>query len=475
MKHSLGLFILAALGLSASMTSAADQSSAALLQQGREVAIAADCSACHTAPGGRSFAGGYKIASPMGDIISSNITPSKTAGIGNYTEEDFARAVRKGVLPDGTHLYPAMPYTSYKGMTDRDIAALYAYIMQQVPAVDEPATAVTQLSFPFNIRAMMAGWNLMYARGSWQPPKGLTEQQARGAYLVDVLAHCGACHTPRGVMMNEDNSAYLTGGTVGGWSAPDITNDPLHGIGHWSDADLVSYLREGLAEGKGSAAGPMGEAVEHSFSKMPLDDLQAMVAYLRTVQYKGTAAAQSSPAMQSGKQARAGDITRYEPGFDYTAKNLADYQGVTSGAQLYSSACASCHGENGQGVKGAFPSLTSNATVNASDPSNLIMVIYDGINRHDSRGYTVMPGFKRDLDDQQIAALASYVTQRFGHPDVSVTSEQVAVTRSGGPTPWLVSNIYFLVVGGGVAALLIIAVLARFWRRKKQHKQEKIA
>ena len=210
-----------------SLSAMASQDNAALIKQGEYVARAADCGACHRTveQGGALFSGGYAIDSPMGRIISSNITPSKTHGIGDYTEQQLADALRKGINAKGQHLYPAMPYTAYQGMSDADIHALYVYLQHGVKPVDK-AVPATELAFPFNVRALMFGWNLLFLDASSATlPTDADEPLKRGQYLVDTLGHCGACHTPRNAFMAEDSSRYLAGAALGGWVAPNITSD----------------------------------------------------------------------------------------------------------------------------------------------------------------------------------------------------------------------------------------------------------
>jgi mono/diheme cytochrome c family protein len=252
-------------------------------EQGRRLAVAGDCMACHTVPDSdKPFAGGYAINSPFGAIFSTNITPSKQAGIGLYTEQEFAEAVRKGIRRDGGHLYPAMPYTSYVHMTDSDVSALYAYFMHSVEPVDVPAPK-TALAFPFNLRFSMIGWNLLFLDNPTTLRAPLaTPQIQRGEYLTNTLEHCGACHTPRNPLMAEITSKALSGGMVGPWFAPNITSDPISGIGGWTDAELIGYLRTGHATGKAQAGGGMAEAVQNSLQFLPDGDLAAIVAYLKS-------------------------------------------------------------------------------------------------------------------------------------------------------------------------------------------------
>ncbi len=229
------------------------QGDATLIKRSEYLAIAGDCAACHTAPGGRPMAGGLPLPTPVGNIISTNITPSRSHGIGSYTPQQFTDALRRGVRADGQHLYPAMPYTAYAKVTDEDARALYAYFMGAVAPVDE-SPQPTRLPFPFDIRLSMAAGNWLFLddRRFTSDPAQSAEWN-RGAYLVSGLAHCSTCHTPRNLLMAEIRSLDLGGGSVGPWQAPNITSDANSGIGGWSVRDLVSYLRDGHAANKAQA------------------------------------------------------------------------------------------------------------------------------------------------------------------------------------------------------------------------------
>ncbi|MBT9383576.1 c-type cytochrome [Pseudooceanicola sp. CBS1P-1] len=463
-----GLAALALAGLAATSALADDSD---LVKRGEYLTTAADCAACHTAPtGGKAFAGGYAISSPMGEIIATNITPSKDYGIGNWSEAQFAKAVRQGVAPGGVHLYPAMPYPSYAKLTDDDIAAIYAYLMKSVAPVDEAPAKKTQLGFPFNIRAMMIGWNMMFTPGTgWTPPKGLTDEQERGAYLVQALEHCSTCHTPRGFLMNTQNASFLGGASLGSWRAPNITPDKATGIGTWSEDDIVSYLRDGHATGKASAAGPMAEAIDHSMRHLSEADLKAMAAYLKVVPAISTP--EDAPTRAAADALTKVALTSYET-TSWTGQpdSLAKHD-TTDAATLYNGGCAACHGVDGKGAKdGHFPDLTTASSVTSKDPSNLVMTITDGISRHDGTGYTAMPAFRNDLDNDQIAALTTYVSSTFGGSDVKVDGAKVAQIRAGGPAPWLATNAGWLtwvaIVVAVVVVLLIIALIVGLTRRR---------
>ena len=424
---------------------------------GKRLAVAADCVACHTAPGGKAFAGGYPLASPMGTIYSTNITPSKTAGIGQYTAEQFARAVRDGVTADGTHLYPAMPYTSYSKMTDGDVAALYDYFMHEVQPVDAPGPK-TALDFPFNIRASMLGWNaLFHSDKRFTPDPGKSAEVNRGDYLVNGLAHCDTCHTPRNLLMAADNDKALSGGALGSWYAPNITSDKVSGIGAWSSDELVKYLRTGHVEGKAQAAGPMAEAVENSLQHLGEADLKAIAAYLL----------QTRP-VQTG-EARA----RHEYGQSSTDE-LTLRGGKPEdnpGWHIFSGTCANCHQASGQG-NDAYPSLFHNTATSRSD--NLIATIVYGVHREVDGVAIDMPAFGPDalftdrLNDHQIADVTNYVLTRYGNPDKTVTAADVALAREGGPKAPLAMLAKFTIPAIIlVCVLLVLAAMALISRRRK--------
>jgi mono/diheme cytochrome c family protein len=404
----------------------------------------------------------------MGPIVSSNITPSKTHGIGSYSLDDFTRAVRDGVAPGGTHLYPAMPYTAYAGISDEDIAALYAYFMLGVKPVDT-SPAKTELPFPFSLRPLMIGWNLLYGGHGFTPQAGAKPEVQRGQYLVEALGHCSACHSPRNLLMGEERSRFLAGGTTGGWIAPNITSDPVAGIGGWSADEIVALLRDGYVPGKGVAAGSMAEAVEHSLRYLTDDDLRAIAAYLGTVPPIADPGL-TKPAY-GWTEARPVAVTAYETGNGPMQADLADAT-TTDGAILFNGACATCHGIDGAGTPdGTFPSLTANATVGASDPANLVLTIAGGVDREGANGHAFMQTFGAELTDAQIAAVATYVTSRFGNPEVTVDEANVTLLRAGGPPPWILKAAPWLIaIAGGIVALIVVGLVSvLFFRRRRRY------
>ncbi|MBN3772980.1 cytochrome c [Burkholderia sp. Se-20378] len=446
---------------------ASTSADAALVAKGHQLAIAADCMACHTAlDGGKPFAGGYGIASPMGQIYSSNITPSKTAGIGNYTEVQFARALREGVRADGAYLYPAMPYTSYSGLSDDDVHALYSYFMHAVKPVDEAAPA-TSLPFPFGMRMAMSGWNMLFLSNKrFEADPAHDAQWNRGAYLTNVLAHCSACHTPRNALMAEDFGRNLGGAQLGAWYAPNITSDPVSGIGAWSDAELVSYLKTGRAPGKNQAAGPMAEAVQNSLQYLSDADLKSIVSYLRSTKPIRDES-ESAPAFSYGRAVSSEATLR-------GASPLNANGTLTTGAALFSGYCASCHQANGKGSPSqAYPSLSNNTATGSRNPSNLIAAILYGVDREAGGEHVLMPSFGEDsyvqpLKDDQVAAIANYVLAQYGNPDVTVTAGDVAVARSGGPVPLLVRVRPLILPGAALVVLIAVLGVAFWWRRRQR-------
>ncbi len=441
-----------------------------LIERGRSVAIAGDCMACHrTAEAdGKPYAGGYTISSPMGPIVAPNISPSKEFGIGNWTETQFVDAVRNGVSPGG-YLYPAMPYTAYRGMTDQDAHALYVYLTKGTKPVDEAPQAKTDLPFPFNQRILMLGWNVLFNSAiPFQETAAAPGGHERGKYLVDTLAHCGACHTPRNLFMAENNDSYLAGGDVGGWHAPNITSDAVSGIGAWKNEEIVAYLKHGNAAGKSQAAGPMAEAVEHSFRHMPDTDLEAIATYLKTVP-PVRAEGQTTPGF-ARSDAKAADLGQLDYGIDRDPKAM-ETGTSTNGEQLYVSACATCHQVNGKGTQDHFyPSLTNNRAVGGMTSNNLVMAVVDGVHRKTNDFTVQMPAFGEELSNAQIAAVSNYVLHRFGNEDLHVTEANVITLRNGGEKPLLVKATPWLMAGSVALAAIMLAASAFVWSRRRSRK-----
>lgn len=437
-----------------------------LIAKGEYLAQASDCTACHTEEHGKKFAGGKVIHSPVGDIIATNITPSKSAGIGNYTEEQFADAVRLGKAADGSYLYPAMPYTAYARFTDEDIHALYAYFMNKVQPVDQ-VNPETSLAFPMNLRFSMAFWNALFLdEKPYEPDTSKSDSWNRGRYLADGPAHCSTCHTPRGFLMQERGDDYLAGSQVGPWYAPNITSDKEHGIGSWSHDEIKQYLKTGRVEGKAQAAGSMAEAITNSFQYLSDSDLEALTDYIQSVPARATA--DQAERLAQGK---AGNQLSEFRGKPYNSETEAP------GARLYSGNCASCHGYNGQGTEDQYyPSLYHNTATGETNPSNLIATILYGVDRDtQTDGHVFMPPFGdavnavTQLSNQEVADLSNYILAQYGRGDVSVSAEDVAVIRQGGaPSPLLM----FAQVGIAVGAVVVLLLIGFYWRRCRRCKRD---
>jgi mono/diheme cytochrome c family protein len=438
---------------------------AMLIEKGRQLAVAADCAACHTTPKvGAPFAGGYAIDSPLGAIYASNITPSTSAGIGDYTAEDFRKALRQGVRKDGAHLYPAMPYTAYTQLSDADTDALYAYFMHGVAPVDQRAPQ-TALPFPFNLRISMAVWNALFLKDRrFAPDASKSAEWNRGAYLAGALAHCSACHSPRNALMAEqDGKAFLSGGSVGAWYAPNITSDARSGIGGWTEAELVQYLRTGAVHAKAQAAGPMAEAIENSLQYLPPSDLKAIAVYLQQT----PAVAGSAPAPQP----------RFAFGQASTTERASRGRttGVDPGWRVFSGSCAHCHQADGAGTgNGAYPSLFHNTATGADRADNLVATILHGVDRTVDAKPHFMPAFGDKasftdrLSDQDIADVSNYVLGHYGNPAVKVSVQQVRTLRAGGQPPFI-ARVRPLIVPG--IALLCMALLALWLRRSRARRR----
>ncbi|HMA00376.1 MAG TPA: cytochrome c [Steroidobacteraceae bacterium] len=386
--------------------------SASLAERGEYLTRAADCEACHTAKGGIPFAGGRAFVLPFGTLYSTNITPDADTGIGNYTDANFLDALHKGIGRGNAKLYPAMPYASYTYMSDADALAIKAYLLTLKP-VHAPAPPNT-LSFPFNQRGLMSLWSAMFNPDKRYEPN--VERDAvwnRGAYLVEAMGHCGECHTPRNLAFALNNRQKFAGAVQAGWRAYNITPDRSSGVGAWSDTDLVHYLSTGHADGRGTASGPMGEAVDESLRYLKPGDLQAMVTYLRSV--AGVA---------------AGDLP--EPRAAPAAASFAQESGAAAesrGRAVYEGACAGCHGWSG--VSPVIPpaSLTGTRSVNDASAINVAQVIIRGGERHAEPGPSNMPAFGSTYSDSEIASVANFVTGRFGAKPSTLTAEDVTKFR----------------------------------------------
>jgi len=356
-----------------------------LIERGKYLADIADCGSCHTASGGAEFAGGRYMPTPFGPISTPNITPDKTTGIGNWSDDDFYRTMHDGIAKNGEHLYPVMPYPWYTKVTRDDVMAIKAYLfsLQPVNAPRKP----NKIAFPFDIRAGLGVWDQMFLReGAFKPDPSKSAEVNRGAYIVEALGHCGECHNGRNLLGDTRMADRLQGGPIEHWYAPNITADVRDGIGKYSDDQLFAYLKTGVSPGMGIAVGPMAETIHDSLRKLNDSDIHAIVAYLK-----------STPGTPSYVSAERTGFTGSRP----------------LGADTYLNHCASCHQLNGEGIKGAVPALAGNGAVLAKGPDDVIRVVLGGLEAHGS--YAPMAAVGATMSDQQIADVVNYVRQSWGN------------------------------------------------------------
>jgi mono/diheme cytochrome c family protein len=381
-----------------------EQLSFGQIERGRYLATAGDCEACHTAPGGKPFAGGRAIPTPFGTIYSANITPDRESGIGAWSDDQFYRALHKGIAADGSHLYPAFPYPWYTKVTREDADALKAFLSSLEPIRNSPPP--NKLDWPLNDRVVMKGWNeLFFHEGTFKPDSQKSPQWNRGAYLVEGLGHCGACHTPTNVLGAAKTGSALHGGTLQDWFAPNLTGDVRSGLGSWSINEITTFLKTGR-NSRTVAYGPMSEVIAFSTSKLNDDDLKAIATYLK-------------------------DVPKGDGSEDNAKK--PEEAALKAGRALYVDNCSGCHQTNGEGVPAMFPRLQGNNTVQDRDPTTIIRLILNGAHAAttDTRPTQVsMPAFDWKLSDQQVADLATYVRSAWGNSAASVPASKVKDLRS---------------------------------------------
>jgi mono/diheme cytochrome c family protein len=381
------------------------------VKRGEYLIRAADCLACHTAPGGPSFAGGLAIELPFGTLYSTNITADHATGIGDYSDQDFLNAVQRGIRRDGTRLYPAMPYPSYSYMSDADALAIKAYLFSLAPVHSE--NRADTLGFPFNQRWTMVFWSMVFnANSRFAPNTAMTPEWNRGAYLAEALAHCGECHTPRNLAFALDNRRKFAGALTAGWRAYNITADKGSGIGAWSDDDLAAYLSTGHALGRGTAAGPMGEAVDRSLNGMDMADVHALVSYLRSIP---PIAAPDLPAT----------LAPSAPASPKEGGGAND----ALGKKVFEQACVSCHNWTGVSAITPYATIVGARAVNDPTATNVAQIIISGTTRRTPQGVVSMPAFGSVYSDVEIAAVANYVTARFGSEKSKIAESDIAALR----------------------------------------------
>ncbi len=376
------------------------------IQRGRYLATLADCAGCHTDQG-MPFAGGRAVPTPFGAMVAPNITPDNETGIGAWSDDEFVAALRDGKRPNGAPLYPSMPYNYYTKLTRDDALAIRAYLNTVTPVRN--AVVSDTLPFPFNIRDAMLLWDVLYFRkGEFRPDTTKSGEWNRGGYLIEGIAHCGACHTPKTLLGGDLNDQALHGFTLQGWFAPDITNDDDRGLGLWSVADIVQYLKTGH-NAASAATGTMGEEISHSSSLWTDADLKAVAAYLKDLPRTAGAATQpvaSAPLMKAG-------------------------------GAIYADACSACHGLDGKGVPSLFPALAESSNVRSADATSLIRITLEGarsVATAKEPTAPAMPSFGRRLNDEQIAAVLTYVRNSWGSAAPAVGRDAVAWVRATLPS-----------------------------------------
>ncbi len=368
----------------------------ALVKRGRDLAAIGNCNDCHTVQGGKAFAGGLPVPTPFGTIYSSNITPDSDTGIGRWSEAAFRRSMRSGVDRDGQHLYPTFPYDHFTNVSDEDDRALYAYLMTR-PAV-HAAVRENQLAFPLNQRPVIAGWKLLFLHGeTYRPDPAQSAEWNRGAYLVEGLAPCGACHTPRNALGAEQASAQFAGGDVDNWHAYAINAASPSPV-PWDTAALFTYLRQGWHPDHGVARGPMAEVVSN-LSSVEESDVRAIAAYMTSVF--------GAPTQD---RIRRGDEALTQAKSPPTQASPAD----AAGASIYAAACATCH-ESGRPVPYGGVNLGLSTAISGPDPRNAANIILSGVRPVQGERSPIMPGFANSMTDGQVAALLHYLRARFSN------------------------------------------------------------
>jgi nicotinate dehydrogenase subunit B len=381
--------------------------SAATIARGAELAALGNCAVCHTSANGAVNAGGRALETPFGIIHATNITPDVETGIGSWSYPAFERAMREGIHRDGRHLYPAFPYTHFAKATDADLQALYAYLMAQRAV--RASAPTNDLAIPFNFRPPLAGWNALFHRtDAFKPDPARSQAWNRGAYLVEGLGHCSACHSPRNALGAEISSAYLAGGLAEGWEAPPLTSLSSAPI-PWNENELYAYLRTGESRFHGVAAGPMAPIVK-DLAALSDQDIRAMAIYLASF---------NEGIDQTAQQARARQLEAS------TRTTVAS----SAGARLYEGACAVCHEVGGLPLFGSRPSLSLNSNLHSSRPDNLIQVILHGIAKPSSSDLGYMPAFKDSMNDAQIAELITYLRRQFAPDKPAWTDLTSAIGR----------------------------------------------
>jgi mono/diheme cytochrome c family protein len=410
--HAIAMGSLAAIALWASPGAAQTQTTdqASIIARGEYLAQAGDCVACHTAPGGKLFAGGHAMPTPFGTLYTSNVTPDRDTGIGKWTADQFYAMMHTGRSPDGGLLYPAMPFASYTKITRADSDAIFAY-MQSVPPVKQP-NKPHDLKFPYNNRSLIIGWRtLFFTEGEYQPDTTKSEQWNRGAYLVQGLGHCAMCHTAINALGGSSPSAAFEGGLIPmqNWYAPSLTSNKEGGLGDWSIEDISDLLWTGISN-RGAVYGPMAEVTYNSLQYMTEADTRAMAVYLKSL-------AERSPP----------DAARPTTSADESSLLLR------LGQTIYADKCASCHGDKGRGKPPHYPPLADNQSIEMPSAVNAIRMVLNGGYPPGTAGNPMphgMPPFAQALSDDEVAAVVTYIRVSWGNHGAAVSASEANALRS---------------------------------------------
>jgi mono/diheme cytochrome c family protein len=385
-----------------SVAQAQSEPSAETLARGKALVIAGDCAGCHTADPAKPFAGGKRIDTPFGAIYSPNLTPDRETGLGAWSDDDFIRAFRYGVAPDGSRYYPAFPYPNFTKLTRQDLGAIRAYLATLSPFHN--TRPPQQLHWPLNYRVVMRAWNhFFFQPGIFEPNQQKSAEWNRGGYLVRGAAHCGTCHTPTNFFAAAKRGHAFGGGSVDGWFAPRLDGAERSGLKSWSADDIVEYLASGR-NAKSHADGPMADVVVNSTSQMSDADIRAIAVYL-----KDLPAGEAEPAVTPPPAAE-----------------------MAAGKALYDRACVACHEADGSGAPRIYPPLPGNANLQSADPASTLRIILDGaqtVTTQRAPNAGSMPGYAKQWSDQEIAAVTNYIRNAWGNAAALVSPAQVARAR----------------------------------------------
>jgi mono/diheme cytochrome c family protein len=392
------ILLCSASGIARALTEPSEE----IVARGKALAETADCASCHTADPAKPFAGGKRIDSPFGAIYSPNLTPDRNTGLGLWSDQDFVRALRYGVGPDGSHYYPAFPYPNFTKLIRDDILAIRAYLATLTPIENRPPPS--EVRWPLNYRVVMRAWNFLFFRpGIFEPDQAKSTEWNRGGYLVEGAAHCGACHTPKNLFGADKRDRKFGGGLIGGWFAPRLDGAERSGLKSWSADDIAEYLSSGR-NGKSHADGLMAAVVVNSTSKMSDADVHAIAVYLK-------------------------DLPAGAPEPDVAPPPRAQ---MADGEKAYRTACVACHEADGSGAPRIYPPLPGNALLQSADPSSTLRIILDGaqtVTTPRAPNAGSMPAYAKQLSDQQIADVATYIRNSWGNAAPLVTPAQVKKAR----------------------------------------------